>query len=310
MKLSIIIPTKDREGIFNKTLISAVDATAHIDSEIIIVNDSKITSPRIPPHESRVQLINNLKKGVASARNLGAKVANGDILLFLDNDIIISKESVDQVLSLHSQFTKSCFNLDWVYPKEIQDNLFQTSFGRFLIAKGMTSFKGWYNDSSWKDNELFQSISVASFHLSIKKEDFVFTGGYDERFPFAGFEDHDFPKRLKRGGLSFFIDSRVQVIHNELDRLNSDNWFINQERRAVTRKVGAMMGYIELEISYSRLKRTLLGLINAFNPFLRLLLNRFPNFEFFDPIYFRLLSLLEAAVILKGYSRNNDENFL
>ena len=68
MQLSIIIPTKDRGDIFYKTLSCAVEATVHIQAEIIIVNDSRTGRPDVRKFSNmNIKLLDNPKAGVASA---------------------------------------------------------------------------------------------------------------------------------------------------------------------------------------------------------------------------------------------------
>lgn len=300
MKLSIIIPTKDRGRIFDKTLLAAENAVRGIDAEIIVVNDSKSNSPQIPESLQGVRLLNNPSQGVASARNLGAREATGELILFLDDDIIISEDSVLHVIGVHQEKTGIALNPDWVYPPELVNTLSHTSFGRFLMAHNMTTFKGWYDDASWTDGAIFSSLSVASFHLSMLRSDFLRTGGYDEQFPFAGFEDYDFPKRLKKAGIAFTIDTRTVVYHNEEDRMQLQTWLDNQERRALTRRIAVGRGYPELKLHYSLTKRAVLSLLLISHPAILAFLKWLP--DGIDPLKFRLITALQAAKIFKGYS--------
>lgn len=298
MQLSIIIPTKDRAAVFQKTLSAAVKATAHLSCQIIVVNDSKENTPIVP---ETVTLIANPGQGVAAARNAGAKLAVAPLLLFLDNDILISKESIDHTMAMHQQLTQACINPDWVYPPALQAQLSKSSFGRFLKANKMTSFEGWYGNG-WQSATLFNSVSVASFHLSISKVDFDRVGGYTENFPHAGFEDYDFPRRLKAAGLNFYIDSRIQVLHNEEDRINLENWLANQQRRAETRRVAVDMGYNELALKYSFLKAFALRVVN-FTYYLWILgLNLVSRSSFMDFLFAKGISVVVAARIFKGYN--------
>jgi glycosyltransferase involved in cell wall biosynthesis len=303
MELSIIIPTRDRGAVFDETLRCALAAIAHIEAEIVVVNDSRILRPSIP-EVAAVRMVDNPGKGVAAARNAGVRSTTGKLLLFLDDDIQISKTSIDHVLKLHREMDKVCVNLNWVYPPSLMQALRETQFGRFMIARRMISFKDWYNQPSWKDNALFASTSVASFHLSLKRTDFEKSKGYNEKFPHAGFEDHDFPLALKKAGLSFFIDSRVTVYHNEADRLDPDNWLGNWERRAATRKVAVDLGYKELTLKYSFFKKMILGTIGAGNGLIKGTMTALPNRELFDPIFFKLVGLLQAYRIYRGYTSN------
>jgi hypothetical protein len=92
------------------------------------------------------------------------------------------------------------------------------------------------------------------------------------------------PCVLKAAGLNFYIDSRVQVLHNEEDRINLDNWLDNQQRRAETRRVAVDLGYTELAIRYSLVKKVALRVINFTYSLWRVGLNLFyseSRFRFF-----------------------------
>lgn len=249
-------------------------------------------------------MIDNPGKGVAAARNAGVRATTGKLLLFLDDDIQISRGSIDHVLNIHRQMDNVCLNPNWEYPPELMQKLRATQFGRFMIASGMVSFKEWYHDPSWRDDTMFASKSVASFHLSIKRSDFEKTNGYNESFPHAGFEDYDFPVALKKAGLAFFIDSRVTVYHNEADRIDTDSWLASQERRAATRKVAVGLGYNELSLDYPFLKRMTFAMMHVAKPVIMATMLGLPNRKLFDPLFFRLVSGLQAYRIYRGYSSN------
>jgi len=306
MKVSIIIPTCDRGPVFARTLKEVLEAVREMNVEVFVVNDSKSSSPEIP-ESSRVSLLQNHGRGVASARNLGASKANGDLLLFIDDDILITRESFQHILKVHSETPHLAMNPDWSYPPELLRSLNNSAFGRFLIRNRMTTFKGWYSDSSWQDHALFESLSVASFHLSLSREDFIKSGGYDEQFPFAGFEDYDFPLRLKRAGVGFRIDSRICVFHNEADRMVLEKWLDSMERRAITRAVAVNRGYKDLALHYSLPKRWLLRVILFGYPLWLAMVSIIPNRRPTDRFAFTWIGYLQAAKIFQGYSRGMKE---
>lgn len=302
MVLSIIIPTYNREKILEQTLASAGEAVKHLAAEIIVVNDVKGNELKMPSCPVPIILTRSKKPGVAAKRNLGAHLAKAELLLFLDDDILISKSTIDHIIKLHAVDENICVNLNWIYPPRLTTKLTDSSFGRFMIAHNLVSFKGWYNHSSWRDNELFQSPSVASFHLSISKNNFSKTGGYNESFIEAGFEDYDFPVRLKKIGIKFFIDTRMLVFHNEEDRVTLDSWLIRQQRGAYTRKEAVMLGYDELKLHYGVFKVIAFFVIALLRNTLLVLIGGFSKRTFLDPLSFRLILLLQAQSIYRGYS--------
>lgn len=97
MKLSVIITVYNEEKYIEKCLTSLVEQSLQ-DSEIIVVDDGSNDNSKLKTQNVKLQLkIKNLRiitqehQGLAAARNLGAKEARGDILVFLDGDMYFEK---------------------------------------------------------------------------------------------------------------------------------------------------------------------------------------------------------------------------
>lgn len=90
--ISFIIPTFNRANVLGNSIQSVIDQTEE-NWELIIVDDGSIdnTENFIQPYleDDRVKYVYQDNKGVSSARNLGASLANGDYLIFLDSDDIV-----------------------------------------------------------------------------------------------------------------------------------------------------------------------------------------------------------------------------
>ncbi len=299
MELSVIIPTKDRGDVFSRTLRSAYEALRDVAAEIIVVNDSKTrTVVPDPACADRVTVLDNPKSGVASARNLGAAHARGRLLLFLDDDMLVSRENVQATLQLHRQYAGCCINLNWVYPPELTSTIQRDPFGRYLIHYGFTSLEGWNRGDRWDAANLFRTEGITSQYLSMERETFRASGGYTEGFPHAGFEDFDFAKKLKKQGVVFYIYPLSVAFHNEIDRLNLPAWLARKERGGETRRVAVAMGHKELALHYGTLKKTALAAIARATPLLAPLLRLAP-----DALYFRIVNVLLATAIFKGYTK-------
>lgn len=305
MNLSIIIPSKDRKFILDESLALAYSAIKNLDAEILVINDSKTASILIEPYYyNKVRVVDNPKSGVASARNLGASLAKADLLLFLDDDMWIADENVRTTLRLHEQYQQCCINLNWVYPPELDGEIRKTQFGRYLHHYGFATLKGWCTGLAWDDHKLFMIDGITSQYLSIKKDDFLKVGGYNENFPHAGAEDHDFGKRLRKAGIQPYIYPISTVYHNEADRMDVKAWLARKKRGGETRKVAAELGYKEIALSYGVFKSKTYNLLSISKPALYKLLNAIPNRQMFDPVYFKILNILLGTASYEGYTKS------
>jgi len=299
--LSIIIPTKDRVAILNKTIDSLITAVKGLDSEIIVINDSQ-SDISFPSHKN-ISVYNSRRSSAAISRNLGAKKAKGNILLFLDDDILIDalclKELYDKTISSDNVI----YLPNWEYPKEMSDKLLQSNFGRFVLRSNYGNLKGYLGEAiEWSDTERMRYIHVASYCLMLKRELFEKINGYSENFSFAGFEDHDLSIKIIAQRTEIFIEPKLLVLHNEEDKLQVKGWLLRMEKGAITRKQAVNMGYSDLMLNYSAFESFALSLVYTLKSFLVFLTSVIPNVKFFDPLYSLIFKTLISSYIYKGYS--------
>lgn len=299
--VSIIIPTINRNESLNLCINSIIDCCLP-NIEIIIVNDNKDSVIHLNQNNDSIKILNNPKKGVASARNFGAQHANAPILLFVDDDMILNKEAIVAATNYINKNSNSVYNANWVYPEKLIHQISKTQFGRYLIQHNFTTLKGWNNGQiAWQENALVKANSVTSQFLAIHKKDFFDIGCYNENFPHAGFEDHDFAKKINNNNFNIVIDTNILIFHNEIDRLNHNSWLQRKQRGAYTRKIGVELGFNELKINYSKVKVLFYTLITNTEFVINIILKIIPNIKLFDYIYFKLINLLLGAYLFKGY---------
>src|SRR3990167_2002980 len=89
MKISVIIPTYNESNAIGECIASLAKQTYH-DFEIIVVDDGS-TDETPEKISSRVTTLHQSHLGAGAARNLGAKEARGDILVFVDADMTFDK---------------------------------------------------------------------------------------------------------------------------------------------------------------------------------------------------------------------------
>ena len=304
--ISIIIPTKDRDPIFQKTFDSAIKAIEGFNIEIIIVNDSKENKVVLKESYPNVVIIDNPKNGVASARNLGANIAKSDLLLFLDNDILISRNNIITTLELYKDNYQICYNFNWVYPVKFVGKMKRLQFGRYLDKHNFTSLRGWNKADrtvKWDFKRPFEVQMVASYYLPIYQSAFEKIGGYNENFPHSGAEDYDFSKRFIAAGYRIFIHPSSMVYHYEVDRIEIDEWLNRKVRAGETRKVAVELGYEELKITHGAFKRMIIKFGFKRRKFFKWILTNIPNNQIYDRIYFKIVNYLLMVSLYEGYTK-------
>lgn len=313
--ISIIIPTLNRENILIKTL-------HHINTiyqkdlfEVIVVVDKNSTHLNLKLSDFNYQLnvLHNSKSGAAANRNLGAQHASSPHLLFLDDDIILTDLAFISILNFKNKYPDSCLNPNWIYPENILNNLKTSPFGRFILDLKWINYKSWVLISNWNDNELFEVDKLSAFCLLISKENFNKVGGFNEEFKFQSVEDDELSVRLKQNGIKMYIDPRVFVYHNEIDRINLKNRLKRLQTGAYNKRMAYDMGLSEYKLEYPNTKLTILHILSA-PPIQKILVNsglfiEKLNARFLDKIYFKLVHILIAICIFNGYYKKKS-NFL
>lgn len=305
-EITVIIPTRNRLDILMASLKYLFIAVQHIAAEVIVVNDGDETVYKVLNSFPSVVIIENPGRGVAAARNAGGFRASAKLLLFLDDDMWMTKEAIEGIIRFHARGECVALNVNWTYPAEARGRLSRLAFGRYLLRHRFDSLKGWHKDSpGWEDESCFRTTGVTSQNLSMLKSCFQISGGYNEKFPHAGFEDYEFSKRLVSLGVPIFIDPTLMTFHNEEDRLALDPWMQRRERGGETRRVAVALGYAELALEYKPIKKTALTLIAFARPLLNCIsANYMTNrFAWLDPFTFRVFDALFATAIFKGYSK-------
>ena len=101
--ISIIICTYNREAYIGKVL-EALSRESYTDFETIVVdNNSTDSTPLVikdfqSSHpELPLRILNEKKQGLSWARNCGIRAAEGDLLVFLDDDAIPEEGYVERL---------------------------------------------------------------------------------------------------------------------------------------------------------------------------------------------------------------------
>ncbi len=211
MRISVIIPTKNRADDLRRTLDSLVIQTRRPD-EIIIVDQG--SSPALESSDfpiSLTYLYDPYISGAAVARNVAMDRATGDIWLFLDDDVILEPTYVQEILFAYSPGVTGVSGIVTNYaPPPISRRLFEKLFVR-----------GAFHDDRqpiyWRANELRfhgpQRVTKFTGALMTFRATAVRALRFDPKLAGGSLaEDIDLCARLPRGAV-LLIAPRARLFH-------------------------------------------------------------------------------------------------
>jgi GT2 family glycosyltransferase len=114
LSCSIVIPTKNRKDDLQELLQSILKQTV-LPKEIIIVDDSEDESTKDLIENTRKYFTrkgiplnylrgNKHSKSISAARNIGARASSGDVICFLDDDVILDKNYLKENLRVYDLY--------------------------------------------------------------------------------------------------------------------------------------------------------------------------------------------------------------
>lgn len=186
MSISIIIPTQNRGKLIEITLNSIIASNFNAtDFEVLIVdnisidNTKEIIAEYIIAHKQfNIKYFYEPMPGAMSARHKGAKEAKGEILVFIDEDVIVSENWLQ---AIHDSFLDNSVSL--VGGRNLPE--FEIEPPEWLYSFYTPSvYGGWYQDVlSLQDfgekEQIISPFDVWGLNYSIRKDIFFKIGGYN-----------------------------------------------------------------------------------------------------------------------------------
>lgn len=181
--VSAVITTLNEEHFLEPCLRHLRNQKNYKDMEII-VTDSNSKDRTVEIAKKYADVVINKSSTITRGRNSGAKVAHGDVLLFIDADVSLCNNWVEIILPrLYDEGTVAAYGN--LFPKE-------RSFKSLMIYS--------FEDIS---NKVGPAIGKSNFAklgtaVAIRKEAFDKVGGYDNSLTFC--DDLDLSMRLSQIG--------------------------------------------------------------------------------------------------------------
>jgi glycosyltransferase involved in cell wall biosynthesis len=197
--ISVIIPVYNGGENFRRCLTSIVQAASSA-CEVIVVADGDTDGSWLLAKSFGFKVIRNPNSvGPAKARNLGAKIAKGEVLFFVDADVEIYPDTVDKVAQAFQQETDMA-----------------ALIGCYDDAPGSSNFLSQYRNLFHHYTHQTASIEASTFWGAcgaIRRDIFLAMGGFDENYRHPSVEDIELGYRLKHHNYRIKLYKDIQVKH-------------------------------------------------------------------------------------------------
>lgn len=221
--LSVIIPTFRRTDSLRR-LLQALLAQKDVQPELIVVDQNPAGYlDGVLPSAPAIRHIVQPAANASSARNSGFLASRGQVILFIDDDLIPEEDFCIRALDifrLHPEI--GCFS-PLVYNAEGKDMALRQAKTKYTAP-----FKG--------PDDIFAITDTISAALFFTRDYFRKTGGFDPSlFEFARTaEDQELFLRMRKRKLTLYFVSSVEVYHDETipggcDLRTADYWITREK---------------------------------------------------------------------------------
>jgi len=197
--VSVIVPAYNASATIGQTLEALSRQTCFQPFEVIVVDDgSSDKTADIVGSFAAVRYVRQDNAGPASARNHGARLAQGEFLAFTDSDCIPHEDWISLLVKGFGQQ---------------QVGVVAGSYGianpQSLLARSI------YKEILWRHTHLMQDYpnSFGSYNFCVKKEAFDAVGGFNTDYRNASGEDNDLSYKILKSGCRIYFERKALVDH-------------------------------------------------------------------------------------------------
>lgn len=203
--ISVVVPAFNAPAYLTRCLDAL--ARSSLPFELIVVDDAS-TDPAAVAVMQRAgagYLRMERNGGPAVARNAGARRASGDLVVFIDSDVIVQPDTLEKLARVFAEEpdVTACFGSYDTEPD-----------ARSVVSSYRNLLHHHVHQTGPRDATTFWAGCGA-----IRRQVFLDLGGYDERFSRPSIEDIELGMRLRAGGHVIRLAPWIQVKHLKRWRL-------------------------------------------------------------------------------------------
>lgn len=198
--ISVIVPVYNG-GAFLYRCLDAIFASSYRSFDVIVVDDCSTDDSAAISREKGARVLSTSRQsGPASARNLAAETARGEILMFIDADVVVQADTLGKVAE-HFDRQSGPSAVFGSYDDEPAEQNFLSQYKNLQHH--------FVHQNSGSDAFTFWSGLGA-----MRRDVFLKYGGFDcKKFAVPSIEDIDLGFRLHRAGHRIILDRDIQAKH-------------------------------------------------------------------------------------------------
>jgi GT2 family glycosyltransferase len=211
-RVSIVVPAHNNWPYTHLCLRAVIEHTTRRDYEVILADDGSTdqtaNASSLLVNAAVVQ--RNARTGFVRNCNSGARHAQGDYVLFLNNDTVVQAGWLDALVDAAESDPK----VGVVGPKLIYEDGRLQDAGGIVFADGTTKNRGRHGDASAPEYNRMREVDyVSGCCLLVRRDLWNRVGGFDERYAPAYYEDVDLAFAARREGFRVIYQPRAVVVH-------------------------------------------------------------------------------------------------
>lgn len=226
--LSVVIPTHNRADALELTLEKLAEQNFDGKWEVIVVNNNctdetdEVVKKWQQSFPVSLRLSHQSIPGASAARNAGGRVAAGQYLIFIDNDILCKPDLLQKHYNALKENSGS-----WIVGQVVN------------LPEQEKSVFGKYRKQLFplvpETNAPFEINGLTGQNVSMPHTDFEKLGGFDESFHVASGEDQEFSMRARKQlGVKVLLVPDILVVHNDWAGWTFEDFCARQSKYANT----------------------------------------------------------------------------
>jgi len=199
VKISVIIPAWNAGATLGHCLDSLKEQSRK-PFEILLVDDGSTDDTRRLAEDYQVKVLSTGgRMGPATARNMGAEAAAGEVLLFLDSDVTVPGDLLERVAGHFSD--------DAVWAVQ---TLYTPLCPATDIISRYQNYYYWYSLNRMPGEN---SATFATWCAAVRRNRFLEVGGFNVRIPEPTVEDEELGYTIADLGGRIIMDKSLKVTH-------------------------------------------------------------------------------------------------